>query len=143
MKVNLKKIIKKNPFILAPIDAVTDISYRELWEKKGAAYTKTELSNAEAIIRGKTLISRYKKGNLKLNSVQLFGSQPEKFVLAAKKIGDEADIIDVNFGCPSTSVTNNESGSTLLKDPKNVGKIIEKLVKNINKPITAKIRLGY
>jgi len=142
-KINLKKIIKTNPFILAPMDAVTDISFREICEEKGSAYTTTELSNIDAIIRDKTLKSRYKRGNLKINSVQLFGNDPEKFILAAKKIDSEADIIDVNFGCPSASVTGNDSGSALLKDPKNVGKIIEKLVKNINKPITAKIRLGY
>jgi len=142
-KPNLKKIIEKNPFVLAPMDAVTDISFREICEKEGSAYTTTELSNIDAIIHEKTLESRYKKGNLKINSVQLFGNDSKKFVIAAKKIGNEADIIDVNFGCPSASVTGNDSGSALLKDPKNVGTIIEKLVKNIDKPITAKIRLGY
>jgi len=143
MKINPVKIIKKNPFILSPMDTVTDISFRELCEKNGASYTISELSNIDAIIRDKTLISRYKRGNLKINAVQLFGKNPEKFVIAAKKIENEVDIIDVNFGCPSSSVTGNDSGAALLKDPKNVGEIIEKLVKNINKPITAKIRLGY
>ena len=64
-------------------------------------------------------------------------------VEAAKIVLDEADIIDVNFGCPSPTVTRNDGGSALLRDPKNVSQIISKLVKHIDKPITAKIRLGY
>ncbi len=143
MKVNLHKLIKKNPFILAPMDDVTDIGFRKICEENEASYSTTELTSVEALIRDKVFKSRYERGKLKINSVQLFGSKPESFVLAAKKVSDQADIIDVNFGCPSATVTNNDSGSMLLKDPKNVGKIIEKLVKNIDKPITAKIRLGY
>lgn len=143
MKVNPAKLIKKNPFVLAPMDDVTDIAYRELCEKKGASYSTTELTSIDALVRGKVLKSRYEKGNLKVNSVQLFGSKPDVFVDAAKVVLDEADIIDVNFGCPSPVVTNNDSGAMLLKDPKNVGEIINKLVKNIDRPITAKIRLGY
>ena len=139
----LQKLIKEKPFILAPMDDVTDIAFRELCEKQGSAYTTTELSSIEALIRDKTYKSRYERGKLKTNSVQLFGSKPESFVKAAQKVSDEADIIDVNFGCPSATVTNNDAGSMLLKDPKNVSKIIEQLVKHINKPITAKIRLGY
>ena len=65
------------------------------------------------------------------------------FVKATKIVINEADIIDINFGCPSPTVTRNDGGSALLKDPKNVSEIISKLVKHINKPITAKIRLGY
>lgn len=140
---NPKTLIKKNPFILAPMDDVTDIAFREICEKHKCSYSTTELTSIEALIRDKVPKSRYMKGNLKINSVQLFGSNPESFVKAAKHVYDEADMIDVNFGCPSATVTNNDSGAILLKDPKNVSKIIEKLVKNIDKPITAKIRLGY
>ncbi len=138
-----KKLIKKNPFVLAPMDDVTDIAFRELCEEQGASYSTTELTSIDALIRGKVYKSRYQKGNLITNSVQLFGSNPDTFVKAAEYVKDEADIIDVNFGCPSACVTKNDAGSMLLKDPKNVGKIIQKLVKYIDKPITAKIRLGY
>ncbi len=142
-KINFKKILKKNPFVLAPMDDVTDIAFRELCQEEGASYSTSELSSVEALIRGKIFKTRYEKGNLKLNSVQLFGSNPESFVKAADLVADDADVIDVNFGCPSACVTGNMSGSILLKDPKNVALIIEKLVKNIDKPISAKIRLGY
>ena len=141
--INLKKHIKKNPFILAPMDDVTDIAFRELCEEKGASYSTTELISVDALIREKVFKSRYERGNLKLNSVQLFGSKPEIFTKAANFILDDADIVDVNFGCPSPNVTNQFAGACLLKDPKNVGEIISKLSKEIEKPITAKIRLGY
>lgn len=138
-----EKLLKKNPFILAPMDDVTDIAFRELCEEQGASYSTTELTSIEALIRDKVPISRYSRGNLKINQVQLFGCNPDTFVEAAKYVGEQADSIDINFGCPSGTVTGNNSGAILLKDPKNVGQIIEKLVKNIDKPISAKIRLGY
>lgn len=143
MKTSPSKLIKKNPFLIAPMDDVTDISFRELCEKLGSSYSTTELTSVEALIRNKVHKSRYEKGNLKINSVQLFGNKPQSFVEAAKIVDNETDFIDVNFGCPSATVTGNDSGAMLLKDPKNVGEIINKLVKNIEKPITAKIRLGY
>ncbi len=137
------KLIKKNPFVLAPMDDVTDIAFRELSEELGASYSTCELTSVDALIRDKVPKSRYQKGKLKHNAVQLFGSKPEIFVKAARYVEDEADSIDVNFGCPSGCVMSNDAGAMLLKDPKNVGEIISKLVKNIDKPVTAKIRLGY
>ncbi|MCA9487260.1 MAG: tRNA-dihydrouridine synthase family protein [Candidatus Woesearchaeota archaeon] len=139
----MKKLIRKNPFVLAPMDAVTDIAFRELCEECGCSYSTTELTSVEALVRTFVPLHRYGRGRLKINSVQLFGSKAEQFVEAARIVADEADCIDVNFGCPSATVTRNEAGSMLLKDPKQVGKIIDALVKHSDKPITAKIRLGY
>ncbi len=142
-RINLKKIVKENPFLLAPMDDVTDIAFRELSEKKGASYTTSELTSVEALNRDKVIKSRFQRGDLKINSVQLFGSNPDSFLESIKRIDDEADIIDLNFGCPSPSVNSNNSGAILLKDPKNIGNIIDKIIKNSDKPLTAKIRLGY
>lgn len=140
---NLKKQLKKNPFLLAPMDLVTDICFRELCEENGASYTCCELTSVDALIRQKVPKYRYARENLKINCIQLFGSNPNSFPKALEEVKAEADIIDINFGCPSNNVTKNNSGSALLKDPKNVGKIIQALVNNTNLPITAKIRLGY
>jgi len=145
MKLDLKSFIKENPLLLAPMDAVTDIGFRELCEDQGASYTCTELISVESLIRGKVPIYRYQRRNLKINCVQIFGSNPESFEEATKflvKTG-EADIIDINFGCPSSSVTGADSGSILLKDPEHVEKIVKAVVKHSNVPVTAKIRLGY
>jgi nifR3 family TIM-barrel protein len=137
------QLIKENPFILAPMDDVTDIAFRELAEECGVSYSTSELTSIDAIVRDKVKHDRYARGNLKYSSVQLFGSKPQVFVDAANKVLNDADAIDVNFGCPSACVNANDAGAMLLKDPKNVGEIIAKLVKHIDRPITAKIRLGY
>ena len=141
--VSPSKLLKKTPFILAPMDEVTDIGFRTLCEEVGSSYTTTELTSVDALVRDCVNPSRYHRENVKVNSIQLFGHSPQTFVDAAHKVLDQADIIDINFGCPSARVTGNESGSMLLKDPKNVRAIVEKLVKEVDRPITAKIRLGY
>ena len=135
--------LKEKPFMLAPMDEVTDIGFRKLCEDFGSSWTTTELTNVKAIIRDGVSKSRYEKSILKTNVIQLFGREPEDFLEAAKKVQSEADWFDINFGCPSTKVCGANCGSFLLKDPKNVYDIVKILVDNIDKPITAKIRLGY
>jgi nifR3 family TIM-barrel protein len=142
-KISPAKLLKSNPFILAPMDDVTDIAFRKVCEDNGASYSISELTSVDALVRDKVTLARYQRGNLKTSGVQLFGKNPETFCEAADFVGDNADFIDVNFGCPSATVTGNDSGSMLLKDPKNVGNIISSLVKHLDKPVTAKIRLGY
>jgi tRNA-dihydrouridine synthase B len=142
-KVSPAKLLKTNPFVLAPMDDVTDIAFRKICEDNGTSYSISELTSVDALVRDKVVLARYQRGNLKTSGVQLFGSKPDTFVEAADVVGDNADFIDVNFGCPSATVTGNDAGSMLLKDPKNVGEIISKLVKHLDKPVTAKIRLGY
>lgn len=138
-----QKLLKQNPTLLAPMDEVTDIGFRTLCEEEGSAYATTELTSVDALVRDRVFESRYKKENLKTNSIQLFGHNPQTFVEAAQKIKDEADFFDINFGCPSACVNKNDSGAMLLKDPKNVGEIVSKMVKKVDRPISAKIRLGY
>lgn len=135
--------LKKKPFILAPMDEVTDLGFRKLCEELGSCWTTTELTNVKSILANGCSPSRYEKGFLKTNVIQLFGNDANDFLLAAKKIEKQADWFDVNFGCPSTKVCGSNCGSILLKDPKNVYDIIKILVDNFDKPITAKIRLGY
>ena len=136
-------VLKEKPFMLAPMDEVTDIGFRKLCEDFGSAWTTTELTNVRSIIARGCSPTRYERGFLKTNVIQLFGREPIDFLNAAKVVEKEADWFDVNFGCPSTKVTGANCGSMLLKDPKNVYEIVKILVDNIDKPITAKIRLGY
>ena len=136
-------LLKRTPFMVSPMDEVTDIGFRKLCEDLGSAYTVTELTSVESLVRQRVNPSRYKKENLDTNCIQLFGSSPQTFVDAANCVYDEADFFDINFGCPSARVTGNDCGSMLLKDPKNVGAIVSKMVTELDKPITAKIRLGY
>ena len=120
--------LKEKPFMLAPMDEVSDIGFRKLCEDFGSSWTTTELTNVKAIIRDGVSKSRYEKSILKTNVIQLFGREPEDFLEAAKKVQSEADWFDINFGCPSTKVCGANCGSFLLKDPKNVYDIVKILV---------------
>lgn len=122
---------------------VTDIAFRELCEEMGASYTCSELMPVEGLARGKVPRSLYERRNLRINCIQLFGSVSESFSKAVEAIRDEADIIDINFGCPAYTLTSRNCGSVLLKDPGSVGKIVSAAVKMSGAPVTAKIRLGY
>ena len=77
-------------------------------------------------------------------SLQLFGSDPEIVSSIAHSIEERPfDILDINMGCPVPKIVNNGEGSALMKDPVLAGKIIEKTVKAIKKPVTVKIRKGF
>ena len=143
--IDFRDKLKQNPFILAPMDMVTDICFRELAEECGASFSVTELTSIESLIRGHSPEYRTSRGKLKFNVVQIFGNDLESFKIAAKMLDKDldCDVIDINFGCPSTSVTGNNAGSILLKDPENVYEIVKTVVENTSKPVTAKIRLGY
>ena len=135
-----------NNLILAPMAGVTDLPFRLLCKEQGAGLLCMEMVSAKAIL--------YKNKNTQalLNidsrenpvSLQLFGSDPDIMALIAHQIEDRPfDILDINMGCPVPKVVNNGEGSALMKDPVLAGKIIEKVVKAIHKPVTVKIRKGF
>ena len=125
---------------------VTDLPFRLLCKEQGAGLLCMEMVSAKAIL--------YKNKNTEalLNidprenpvSLQLFGSDPDIMAQIAHQIEDRPfDILDINMGCPVPKVVNNGEGSALMKDPLLAGKIIEKVVKAIQKPVTVKIRKGF
>ena len=77
-------------------------------------------------------------------ALQLFGSEPEIMSFAAAKLEERKNVIlDVNMGCPVPKVVKNGEGSALLKNPELAGRIIEAMIKETGKPVTAKIRMGW
>ncbi len=151
MKLNYKKLLKKSKFILAPMDEITNLPFRELCEKYGSSWTISELTSADALIRNKVSYFRYQKGNLKNNIVQIFGNNQEVMAKASNYLEKEVDKeeigeidgIDINFGCPSPRLIKNGMGSKLLEKPKEIEKIVEKVVKNTSLPVSCKIRIGF
>lgn len=134
---------------LAPMAGVSNPAYIKICEDMGASYAITELISAEAIVRHnkKTLdmLNGYEIINIPV-ALQLFGSNPNTMANAAKYIADNYNfkIIDVNMGCPVPKVAvRSEAGSALLKNPKKIKEIITKMVKEVNIPITVKIRSGW
>lgn len=75
--------------------------------------------------------------------VQIFGSDEETMVFAAKKIEKYADILDINIGCPMPKIAGNGAGAGMLKDLKNLEKILKAISLSIDIPLAIKTRIGY
>ena len=145
-KLQIGNVILENNLILGPMAGVTDLPFRLLCKEQGAGLLCMEMVSAKAIL--------YKNRNteelLTIDerehpvSLQLFGSDPDIISGIAKQIEERPfDILDINMGCPVPKVVNNGDGSALMKNPKLAGKIIEKTVQAIQKPVTVKIRKGF
>lgn len=136
----------KYPVFLAPMEDVTDISFRLLCKSFGADMVYTEFISSDALIRN------VKQTHRKLTisederpvTIQIYGRDPEAMVEAAK-ICEEAnpDIIDINFGCPVRKVAGKGAGSGMLRTPEAMLEITERVVKAVNIPVTVKTRLGW
>ncbi len=141
----IEKLKLKNNLILAPMAGYTDVAFREICKQCGAALTVTEMVSAKAL-----LYKSSKTEDLLVTSnlenptcVQLFGHEPEVFEQVVKfECLQKFDIIDLNMGCPAPKIFKNGDGSALLKDINLAQKVISACVKNTNKPITVKFRLG-
>ncbi len=130
--------------ILSPMAGVTDVAFRALCKKYGAALTCTEFVNSISINKGnRKTLEMLKTDPIEIpKQIQLFGNSEEEVVKAAKFVEDKFDIIDVNCGCPAWKVIKTGSGSELLKNPKKIKGFIQNLNRSINNPITVKIRTG-
>lgn len=132
--------------ILAPMAGVTDLPFRVLCTEQGAGMVCMEMVSAKAIFynnKNTEELMRIDPAE-KCVSLQLFGSDPEIVSEMAKRIEERPfAVLDLNMGCPVPKVVNNHEGSALMKDPVLVGKLIEKTVRAIKKPVTIKIRKGF
>ncbi len=130
--------------LLSPMAGVTDVAFRALARKYGAGLTYTEFVNGTAICKG----SRKSQELLKTDesekpvAVQLFGNSAEDVVEAANKIENKFDVIDINCGCPAWKVIKTGAGSALLNNPEKIALLVRRLVENVEKPVTVKIRAG-
>ena len=138
----------KGKVVLAPMAGITSAGYRKYLNSFGVDLAVTEMvSDMGLIYQNKETESYvvYEKDDV-ITGVQLFGSQPENIAraaLIALKLNPNIDFFDVNMGCPVPKVTKTGAGSSLMLNPKLAGEIIRALKKVTDKPITAKIRLGY
>jgi len=134
----------KGKAILSPMAGVTDAAFRILAKRYGAGLVYTELISSAALVRAinKTNYLIQTSEEEKPVGIQLFGNNAEEVVEAAKIVQDKFDFIDINCGCPAWSVIRTGSGSELLKNPEKIKIFVENLVKNVNIPITVKIRIG-
>lgn len=139
-------------FVLGPMAAYTDIAFRLLCRRHGAAMGFTEFSNANAIVRGVAESMRLMQTCREEQpcGIQIFGSEEKVIAQAAALISCKveqgelfASCIDLNFGCPAGSVIRAGAGSALLKKPEKIASIVSSCVSASSIPITAKIRAGW
>lgn len=138
----------KNKIVLAPMAGISNSSYRKIVKSMGCGLIFAEMVSDKAITFGneKTLSLLKMDESERPIAQQIFGSDVESFVTAAKKIEElmHPDIIDINMGCPVPKIAlRSQAGSALLKDPDKIGKIVSSVVKAVNVPVTVKIRSGW
>ncbi len=132
--------------LMAPMTGVTDLPFRVLASRLGAAYVATEMVAAKELARARPdVVRRAAVGaGLPLTVIQLVGRDPEQMgegARMAQKAG--ADIVDLNFGCPAKEVTGSAAGSALMRTPDLACRIMEAAVKATDRPVTVKMRLGW
>lgn len=135
-----------SPLFLAPMEDVTDIGFRKLCKRFGAAMVYTEFVAADAIIRSipSTLSKMKVNDDERPVGIQIYGKNVDSMVEAAKIVETfHPDIIDLNFGCPVKKVAGKGAGAGLLRDIPLMLEITRAVVKAVNTPVTAKTRLGW
>ena len=138
----------KNQVVLAPMAGICDNAYRTIVKEMGAGLICAEMVSDKAIYYNskKTIEMLYMSEKERPISQQIFGSDVESFVYAAKYIEEnmKPDIIDINMGCPVPKVAlRAQAGSALLKNPEKVYEIVKNVVKAVKVPVTVKIRSGW
>ena len=141
-------IIINNRIVFAPMAGISNPSYRSIIKEMGCGLIYSEMISTMGIVyNSKKTIDMLKiDDNERPISIQIFGSDVDSFVKAAKYVEENAhpDIIDINMGCPVPKIAlRSQAGSSLLKNPDKIYEIVSNVVKNTNTPITVKIRLGW
>jgi tRNA-dihydrouridine synthase B len=132
--------------LLAPMAGVTDLPFRRLCRRMGAALAAGEMLSADPRLWDTELSRRRRdhSGEPGPRVVQIAGGDPQAMADAARRNADAgAEIIDVNMGCPAKRVCNKDAGSALLRDETLVGAILEATVRVVDVPVTLKIRTGW
>lgn len=141
----------KNKVILAPMSGISDPAFRLLCREYGADIVVTELKSVHGIVEQEKIL---KKQNKKITEfvqfsrkekpvgIQLFGSEIDVVVKAAKIVEPYFDFIDYNMGCPAPHITKQMAGAALMQHPTHNQKMFSALVNAVNKPVTLKMRTG-
>jgi len=136
----------EKPVFLAPMEDVTDIGFRMLCKRFGAAMVYTEFVSAEALVRDvKSTIQKLTIADEERPvGIQIYGRDIEAMVEAAKIVEQAGpDVIDLNFGCPVKKVAGKGAGAGMLQNIPKMLEITRKVVEAVKLPVTAKTRLGW
>ncbi|MBR3117218.1 MAG: tRNA dihydrouridine synthase DusB [Bacilli bacterium] len=138
----------KNNICLAPMAGFCNSAFRRIVKEMGAGLLFAEMVSDKAIYYGseKTIDMLKMTEEERPLAQQIFGSDKESFVFAAKKVMEimKPDIIDINMGCPVPKVAvKSQAGSALLKNPSKIKEIVSAVVEAVDVPVTVKIRSGW
>lgn len=139
-------ILPDRPLFLAPMEDVTDESFRFICKQYGADMMYTEFVSSDGLIRDA------RKSLEKLNirdcerpiGIQIYGHLPEAMVEAALRVQEAGpDLIDLNFGCPVNKIARRGAGSGMMREPDKLVEITRQVVRAVRLPVTVKTRLGW
>ena len=134
------------PVMLAPMEDVTDVSFRQICREQGADMVYTEFVSADAVIRNidSTLRKMVINPGERPAAIQIYGREVGPMVEAAK-IAQEAkpEVLDINFGCPVKKVARKGAGAGMLQNVPLLLEITREVVKAVDMPVTVKTRLGW
>ena len=137
----------ERPLMLAPMEDVTDVGFRRLCKRYGAAMVYSEFVAAEALIRNIKATTRKLtiSDDERPVGIQIYGRTTDAVVEAAHIVEAEAhpDVIDLNFGCPVKKVAGKGAGAGMLQNIPLMLEMTEAVVKAVNTPVTVKTRLGW
>lgn len=131
--------------LLAPLAGITNHVFRLICRQQGASLAFTEMVSVNGMVREgeKTLSLLASSPEDRPLGAQLFGNDPGLLAQAAGMIGDSADLLDINMGCPVRKVVGTGAGSALLQDPTRIAAIIRTVRRVTKLPLTIKIRSGW
>lgn len=134
------------PVLLAPMEDVTDPSFRYICKEFGADMMYTEFISSDGLIRdaAKTIAKMQVCDAERPIAIQIYGHIPEAMVEAAVRAQAAGpDIIDINFGCPVNKIAKRGAGSGMMREPDKMVEITRRVVEAVNLPVTVKTRLGW
>ncbi|MCY4634457.1 MAG: tRNA dihydrouridine synthase DusB [Acidobacteria bacterium] len=134
-------------YALAPMAGMTDTAFRRLVKARGGCgLVVTEMVSSEGLVRGidRTLeYAEYTEAERPV-SIQIFGGDPGKMAAAAQIVeAMQADIVDVNMGCPVPKIAKHNAGCSLMREPAHAARIVRAMTHAVDIPVTVKMRAGW
>ena len=143
----------ERPLLLAPMEDVTDASFRVVCKEYGADMVYTEFVSSDGLMHDSVKsYAKFKTSDEEAPiGIQIYGNIPEAMVESARLAdraqelvgGHGADVIDINFGCPVRKIAGRGAGSGMMKEPDKMVSITKAVVEAVGKPVTVKTRLGW
>lgn len=136
----------EKPVLLAPMEDVTDPSFRYICKQFGADMMYTEFVSSDGLVRDarKTLEKLNIYDYERPIGIQLYGHLIDAMVESAKIVEEaQPDLIDINFGCPVKKIANRGAGSGMMREPDKMVEMTRQIVQTVKLPVTVKTRLGW